>query len=76
MEAWLADWSSIGEHIEELYARLAVATSVNTADKAADERMNQFLDSIFPNVMAAEQKLKEKLLASQLEPPGFRDPAA
>ncbi|MGA2489664.1 MAG: M3 family oligoendopeptidase [Anaerolineales bacterium] len=74
VEAWLEDWSSVGERIEELYARLSVATSVNTADKEANERMNKFLDSIFPNVMAAEQKLKEKLIASQLEPEGFEIP--
>ncbi len=74
MDAWLADWSSVGERIEEMYARLSVATSVNTADKEAEERMNKFLDGIFPNVMAAEQKLKEKLLASQLEPKGFEIP--
>jgi oligoendopeptidase F len=74
VDGWLADWSSVGERIEELYARLSVATSINTADKKADERMNQFLDGIFPNVMAAEQKLKEKLLASKLEPKGFDIP--
>ncbi|MGB8212718.1 MAG: M3 family oligoendopeptidase [Anaerolineales bacterium] len=73
-DAWLADWSSVGERIEELYSRLSVATSVNTADQAADARMNNFLDSIFPNVSAAEQKLKEKLLASRLEPAGFEIP--
>ena len=72
--AWLADWSSIGERIEELYARLSVATSVNTADREADERMNKFLDGIFPNITAADQKLKEKLLASQVEPEGFGIP--
>ena len=74
VNTWLADWSSIGERIEELYARLSVATSTNTADKDADERMNRFLDSLYPNVMAAEQKLKEKLLSSQIEPQGFEIP--
>jgi oligoendopeptidase F len=74
VDAWLADWSSVGERIEEMYSRLSVATSINTADKGADERMNQFLDGIFPNVMAAEQKLKEKLLASKFEPKGFDIP--
>ena len=74
VDGWLADWSSVGERIEEMYARLSVATSVNTADKEADARMNAFLDGIFPNVMAAEQKLKEKLLASKLEPKGFDIP--
>ena len=53
---------------------LSVATSVNTADQAADERMNHFLDGIYPNVMAAEQKLKEKLLASHIDPHGFEIP--
>ncbi|MCX6038564.1 MAG: M3 family oligoendopeptidase [Chloroflexi bacterium] len=74
VDGWLADWSSVGERIEEMYARLSVTTSVNTADKEADARMNAFLDGIFPNVMAAEQKLKEKLLASKLEPKGFDIP--
>ncbi len=73
-EEWLADWSSVGERIEEMYSRLSVATSVNTADKEAEARMNAFLDGIFPKVMAAEQKLKEKLLASKLEPEGFDIP--
>jgi oligoendopeptidase F len=74
VNSWLADWSSVGERIDEMYARLSVATSVNTADKQADQRMNTFLDEIFPKSMAAEQKLKEKLLASRLEPKGFEIP--
>jgi oligoendopeptidase F len=74
VDAWLGDWTRLGEKLEEMYARLSVATSINTADKEADERMNRFLDGIFPNAMAAEQKLKEKLLASGLEPRGFEIP--
>jgi oligoendopeptidase F len=74
VDNWLADWSSVGERVQEMRARLSVATTVNTADKEAEARMNAFLDDIFPNVMAAEQKLKEKLLASKLEPKGFEVP--
>jgi oligoendopeptidase F len=74
VDAWLADWTSVGERLDEMYARLSVATTVNTVDKTAEERMNQFLDGVFPNVMAADQKLKEKLLASKLEPKGFEIP--
>ncbi len=73
-EEWLTDWTRLGEKLEEMYARLSVATSINTADKEADARMNKFLDGIFPGAMAAEQKLKEKLLASKLEPKGFDIP--
>lgn len=74
VDSWLADWSSISERIEEMYSRLSVATSTNTADKEAEERMNRFLDTIFPNALAADQKLKEKLLASKIEPEGFEIP--
>ena len=37
-----------GEKLEELYQRLYVATTVNTADKDAEKRMNEFLDGIYP----------------------------
>jgi oligoendopeptidase F len=74
VDGWMADWSSVGERIEEMFSRLSVATSINTADKEAEARLNAFLDGIFPKVMAAEQKLKEKLLASKLEPKGFEIP--
>ncbi len=74
VDAWLAQWSAIGERIDEMYSRLSVATSTNTADKDADERMNGFLDGVFPKVLAVEQKLKEKLLASGLRPRGFEIP--
>jgi oligoendopeptidase F len=74
VKEWLADWSSVRERIEEMYARLSVATSVNTADKQADGRMNRFLEGIFPKGMAAEQKLKEKLLSSKLQPGDFEIP--
>lgn len=74
VDEWLTDWTRLGEKLEEMYARLALATAVNTADKEADARMNAFLDGIFPNALAAEQKLKEKLLASGLEPKGFEIP--
>lgn len=74
IEQWLLDWSKLSEHVSELYNRLAVATTVNTADKEADERFNNYLDTIYPPVQAAEQNLKEKLLASRLEPEGFKIP--
>lgn len=74
VETWLADWSAVAERIDEMYARLSVATTTNTADKEAEARMNAFLDDIYPPVMAAEENLKERLLASQLEPLHFAIP--
>ena len=74
VEEWLIDWTHLSEKLEEMYQRLYVATTVNTADEEAGQRMNAFLDTIFPKAMAAEQKLKEKFLASGLEPKGFEIP--
>jgi oligoendopeptidase F len=74
VKTWLADWSRLAELLEELLYRLTLASAVNTADKAAEERLKEFLGGIYPSGLAAEQELKEKLLASKLEPEGFDIP--
>ena len=71
---WLKNWTAVSDVRDELYNRLYVATSVNTADATAQERFEHFMENIYPQVMAAEQKLKEKLLASGLTVPGFEIP--
>ncbi len=74
MTGWLADWTALGERVSEMCSRLNVATTVNTADADADARFKSFLDTIYPAAEAAEQTLREKLLASGLEPQGFELP--
>ncbi len=74
IDAWLADWSSVSERVDEMNARLYVATTVNTADQDAEQRMKKFLEEIYPNTMAAEQDLKKKLLDSGIEPKHFEIP--
>ena len=74
VEAWLADWSKVNDCLEEQYARLHVATAVNTADAAARHRFNTFIDAVYPQARAALQTLKQKLLESQLQPAGFEIP--
>jgi len=74
VEQWLLDWTQIGELMEELSERLYVATTVDTTDQQADQRYVHFLDDIHPLYEAAEQRLKEKLLASGLEPVGMEIP--
>lgn len=71
---WLSAWSRVAECVDEMYSRLHIATTVNTIDKDAEEKFNNFLNTIFPNAMAWEQKLKVILLASGLEPEGFEIP--
>lgn len=68
---WLSDWSAVAERLDETNRRLEVATTQNTADAEAERRYHEFLQEIQPRAEAASQRLKEKLLASGLEPPGF-----
>jgi oligoendopeptidase F len=71
---FLADWTEIVELVDEIGSRRHLATTVNTADEEAERLYGAYLDKIFPAVEAAEQKLKEKLLVSGLEPDGFEVP--
>lgn len=71
LEEWLLDWSNWSEHLLELYNRLYVATSINTADPSAEAAYTHYIQVIFPQAMQAEQALKQKLLESGLEPRGF-----
>ena len=71
---WLSNWSDLSALLAEVYARLYVATTVDTTDEAAEASFNHYLDHIYPAAASAEQKLKEKLLMSELEPAGFEIP--
>jgi oligoendopeptidase F len=71
LEAWLLGWTRLANLIQEAYARLYVATTVNTNDAGAEGRFQAFLDDILTPARASEQKLKEKLLQSGLKPAGF-----
>jgi oligoendopeptidase F len=72
--AWLADWSHIAKIVQEAYARLHLATTLNTANPEVEQHFNTFIGEVYPQVEAAEQQLKQKLLDSQLEPEGFEIP--
>ena len=71
IEEWLKDWSRLAETADEQYWRLYIATTVNTADQMVEEAFNKYVEEIQPSVKTAEQKLKDKLLASGLSPKSF-----
>jgi oligoendopeptidase F len=71
---WLADWSRLWELLDEARTRLSVASTQDTTDKAAEQAYLTFLQDITEPSEAAHQKLKEKLLASGLQPDGFDIP--
>ena len=71
---WLTDWSELSKLLDEAYWRLYDATAVDTADQDVERKYKHFLDEIRPRAKAAEQKLKEKLLASEIIPAGYEVP--
>ncbi len=48
VEAWLRDWAVLGTLFQESLARLDIATSVNTADTEAAEKLKSYRRTIWP----------------------------
>jgi oligoendopeptidase F len=71
---WLNDWRRLSQLLDERRERLRVGTTIDTNDQVTLERYNAHLNEILPPTMEAEQRLKEKLLASGLKPQGFEIP--
>ena len=72
IESWLEEWSQLSKLLDESYWRLYDATTIDTGDELAEKKFTDFLDEIRPKGKSAEQKLKEKFLASGLEPDGYQ----
>jgi len=74
LSEWMRDWSDLSRILSEMYSRLWVATTCNTTDPETKDRFNTFLDKIFTPALATNQLLKQKLLASDLQPDNFDIP--
>ena len=72
IESWLEEWSQLSKLLDESLWRLYDATAIDTGDELAEKKFSDFLDEIRPKGKSAEQKLKEKFLASGLEPDGYQ----
>lgn len=68
LDRWMADWSRIYSLVDEVYSRLYVASTANTADQEMKKLFDDFLDNVQPRFKAEEQALKEKILDSDLCP--------
>jgi oligoendopeptidase F len=74
LEEWMADWTAIASLVSEAGNRLHVALDLHADDPELETRYTTFLEAIVEPAQAAEQKLKERLLESRLEPVGFAIP--
>jgi oligoendopeptidase F len=71
---WLSDWTRVASLVNEAGQRLHVALDLHSEDEAARARYFKFLEGVQQPATEAEQVLKEKVLASKLEPKGFTVP--
>lgn len=65
---WLNDWAALGARIGEVYSRLYVGLTVNTADAEVKARFERYIEGVLPPARVADQQLKEKLIASGIQP--------
>jgi oligoendopeptidase F len=72
--AFLTHWSRLSELVDETSMRLEIAWSQNTADRAAAQRQQRFLETIAPQTQSFDQQIRHQFLASGLEPEGFAIP--
>ena len=71
LSAWMTGWSDLRKLVDERYSRLSLATELNTTDEEAEKAYHSYLEEIYPNVLAADHRIKEKLLESKLVPEGM-----
>ncbi len=72
--AWLSDWTHLSELLDEAGVRLHVAYTLDTRDEAAEKKHHAFQENIVPPARAAEQRLKQKLLAGGWPVEGMEAP--
>jgi oligoendopeptidase F len=71
LDAWLADWTKLANVVGEVESRLHVATTLDTEDKEAEARLNNYLETIDEPRQEAENRLKLKLIESGLTRSGL-----
>ncbi|HEU5374229.1 MAG TPA: M3 family metallopeptidase [Ktedonobacteraceae bacterium] len=74
LQPWMVQWSDLSALINETMMRLDIGCTTNTADEERPRRKQRFMEEVFTPQQALDQQIKERLLASRLEPEGFAVP--
>ncbi|HSH03711.1 MAG TPA: M3 family oligoendopeptidase [Anaerolineae bacterium] len=73
-EEWLENWSNIARFLSEAFSKIYVEKSIDTTDENKEAAFMAMLENVVPPAQVAEQRLKEKLLASGYNLPGMEIP--
>lgn len=60
---WLADWSQLARTVSEAISLIYIEKSQDTADPAKEQAFLDYLANVDPQVEAAEEALRQRLLA-------------
>lgn len=71
---WLLAWTKLESTIDDLGNRVYVSKTMNTVDEAVKAAFEKYLTDTYPAQSRMNQALKEKLLASGIEPRDFAIP--
>ncbi len=74
LQPWLTQWSDLSALVDEIVMLLDIACTQNTADDTRTERKQRFMEEVHAPLQVLEQQIKERLLASGLEPENFAIP--
>jgi oligoendopeptidase F len=74
VDRFLRDWTFVAERVDEIQRRLWASTTCDTADNDVERRYHAFLNEVFPWAQQSDQRLKQKLLQSGLQPEGMKAP--
>jgi oligoendopeptidase F len=64
LEAWLLDWSTLCDHVDEVSAQLYINMTCHTDNPDYEKRYLDFMEHVVPNYKEWSQKLREKFVAS------------
>jgi oligoendopeptidase F len=71
---WLADWTRLADLVHQNFVRRHIATTLDTGDKEAVERLQTFMREVSEPAQVADNRLTRKLLDSGLQPAGYAAP--
>src|SRR5260370_25204583 len=74
LQLWMARWSNLSALVDETMKRLEIECTRDTADEERPRRKQRFMEEVYTPQQALDQQVKERLLASGLEPEGFAIP--
>ena len=74
LQLWMARWSNLSALVDETMKRLEIECTRDTADEERPRRKQRFMEEVYTPQQVLDQQVKERLLASGLEPEGFALP--